>query len=265
MLWQIINIAAAAIVIGYLGLCLFAVFFSDSMIFPAPESSYVAGKEHVKLPLRNGNEIVALYLENPEAAHTILYSHGNGEDLGTIRPFLEELRKQGFSVMAYDYPGYGESDGRPTESGALEAIAAVFSYLVILREVNPDAIILFGRSLGGGPAFALAAKKPVAGVIADGTFTSTFRVVTRRKLLPWDKFDNLARVAEINCPVLIIHGTEDETVPFEHAEALYAAAPQPKQKLFVRGAGHNNLIDVAGQRYWDAIQSFTESLRKPHE
>ncbi|MGE9295312.1 MAG: alpha/beta hydrolase [Puniceicoccales bacterium] len=265
MLWQLINGLAIGVVVGYLGLCLFAVFFSDGMIFPAPKPSYTESKEYVKLPLRNGNEITALYLENPKATYTILYSYGNGEDLGTVRPKLEALHAQGYAVLGYDYPGYGTSDGRPSEQGCLEAIAAAFSYLVILRDVAPDSIVLFGRSLGGGPAFALASQKPVAGLITDGTFTSTFRVVTKRKLVPWDKFDNLAVIDKVQCPVLIIHGTEDRTVPFAHAETLYKAAPGRKEKLFVQGAGHNNLIEVAGSRYWDTVDSFIGSLPKPHE
>ncbi|GHB90983.1 alpha/beta hydrolase [Cerasicoccus arenae] len=266
MLWQLINGLAIGLVLAYLGLCLFAVFFSDRMIFPVPPRSYKDTKEIIRLPLpRSNTEIAALYLPNPEAKFTILYSHGNAEDLGNIRPFLGDLRDQGFAVMAYDYPGYGTSDGRPSEQGCNEAISAVFSYLVVLRDVDPDSIILFGRSLGGGPTIALASKKVVAGVITDGTYSSTFRVVTRRKLVPWDKFDNLALINQIQCPLLIIHGTQDRTVPFSHAQALFDKAKEPKTAFFVDDAGHNNLIERAGSRYWDAIDTFTKSLPEPHE
>ncbi|WP_309383671.1 alpha/beta hydrolase [Cerasicoccus frondis] len=261
MIWQLINGLAIGLVVGYLGLCLFAVFFSDGMIFPAPEPSYTDSKEIIKLPLRNGKEIAAIYLENPEAEYTILYSHGNGEDIGAIRPFLEELRARGFAVFAYDYPGYGLSEGRPTEQGALEAAANAFSYLVMLRDVDPDKIILFGRSLGSGPSWALAAKKPVAGMIIDGGFSSTFRVITRKKILPWDKFDNLALVDQVQCPILLMHGKLDSTVPFSHAEELYSAYQGEKSSLFIDEAGHNNLVEAAGSRYWDAIRHFTESLK----
>ncbi|WP_309397810.1 alpha/beta hydrolase [Cerasicoccus maritimus] len=261
MIWQIINGLAIGLVVSYLGLCLFAVFFSDRMIFPAPEPSYTDSKDIVKLPLRNGNEIATLYLENPDAKYTILYSHGNGEDIGMIRPFLEQLRDQGFSVLAYDYPGYGISDGRPTEQGALEAAANAFSYLAMIRDVDPDKVILFGRSLGSGPSWALAAKKPVAGMIIDGGFSSTFRVVTKKKIVPWDKFDNLALVDQVQCPILLMHGGQDRTVPFAHAEELFTAYDGPKSSLFIAEAGHNNLVEAAGPRYWDAIRQFTESLK----
>lgn len=266
MLWQIFNGVVAALVLGYLGLALFSVFFADKMIFPAPEPSYKDDKDIIKLPVGDKQiEISALYLENPDAKYTILYSHGNGEDLGNIRPFLEKLRDQGFAVFAYDYPGYGTSEGRPSESNCLAAASAAFSYLVILRDVDPDKIILFGRSLGSGPSYFLASQKPVAGMIIDGGFSSTFRVVTKRKLLPWDKFDNLAKADDVHCPTLFIHGKQDHTVPFEHAQALYEAAREPKYSLFIDEAGHNNLVECAGPRYWDAIETFTQSLGKPHE
>lgn len=265
MIWQLINGLALGAVLCYAGMCVFALLFAHRMIFPAPPPSDESGAGYVKLPLRSGREITALYLENPEARHTILYSYGNGEDLGRVRPVLEQLRNRGFAVMAYDYPGYGTSEGRPSEQGCYEAIAAAFSYLVILRETDPRRIILYGRSLGGGPSYALAAQKPVAGLITEGTFTSTFRVITRRQILPWDVFDNLAVADRIACPVLVIHGTADRTVPFAHAEALYNAAREPKARLFVEGAGHNNLVEVAGTRYWDALGQFVESLPEPHE
>lgn len=266
MLWQIINGLAVGLVIAYLGLALFAIFFSDGMIFPAQPATYSDTKEHIKLPTKSGREVTALYLPNPEATFTMLYSHGNAEDLGDIRPTLERLHSMGFSIMAYDYPGYGTSEGRPTEQGSLQAAAAAFSYLVTQRDVEPNKIILFGRSLGSGPSCWLAAREPVAGLILDGAFSSTFRIVTKIPLLPWDKFDNLAAMDAIDCPTLFIHGKLDRVVPFAHAEALYAAAPDPKTSLFIAEAGHNNLIECAGERYWDAIRTFTESLQKtPNE
>lgn len=251
-----------ALIVIYLGLFLFALLFAKRMIFPAPPPGYQNDKDTIRLPLRNGDEITALYLPNPEASHTILYSHGNGEDLGGIRPVLEELRRIGFAVMAYDYPGYGTSDGRPSESGSYEAAAAVYTYLVIIGETDPDKIILFGRSLGGGPSFELASRKPVAGLILDGTFSSTFRVMTRWKLLPWDVFDNLAKADRITCPTLIMHGKRDRTVPFSHALTLEAALTQSRvTTLYLDEAGHNNFIELAGARYWESILAFRDSLR----
>jgi fermentation-respiration switch protein FrsA (DUF1100 family) len=253
----IINLIAI-----YLGLCLFALLFAKRMIFPAPQASYQNDEGIIRLPLRSGKEISALYLPNPEATHTILYSHGNAEDLGTIRPTLLELHRLGFAVMAYDYPGYGTSDGTPSETGSYEAAAATYTYLVTLLNTNPDQIILFGRSLGSGPSFELAGRKPVAGLILDGAFASTFRVMTRIKLLPWDIFDNLSKAPRVSCPTLIMHGKQDRTVPFSHALALQSALTSAEvSTLFLDDAGHNNLIETAGPRYWQSILDLTAKLK----
>ncbi|WOO41051.1 alpha/beta hydrolase [Rubellicoccus peritrichatus] len=250
------------LVVLYLALCVFALLFANRMIFPAPKASYSDDKSIIRLPIKDGSEIAAIYLENPDAEYTILYSHGNAEDLGHILPHLKELHKRGFAVMAYDYPGYGLSDGRVGEQGSYEAAAAAFSYLVILRDVDPEKIILYGRSLGSGPSFEIASKRAVAGLIIDGGFASTFRVMTRKKIVPWDIFDNLGKVDDISSPVLLIHGTQDRTVPFSHAQTMKEALEVPVTTLFVEGAGHNNLIESAHDDYWDAIINFRESLKE---
>jgi hypothetical protein len=121
-------------------------------------------------------------------------------------------------------------------------------------------VIPYGRSLGGGPALWLAGRHTFAGVILEGTFTSTFRVMTRIKLLPWDVFDNLAWIRAVRCPILFIHGTNDQTVPFHHARTLHAAAPQPAAHRWIEGGGHNNLPEDFPQPYWQAMESFTRDL-----
>lgn len=249
-------------VVLYLGLCLFALFFAKGMIFPAPATSYTENELIFKLPLREGEEVAALYLPNPEAEFTLLYSHGNGEDLGYSLPLLRDFQEKGFAVMAYDYPGYGLSDGKPSESGSLQAAAAAFTYLVTLKDTDPGKIILYGRSLGSGPSYYLASRKVVAGMIIDGGFSSTFRVMTRRRILPWDIFDNVARAAEVRCPVLLIHGKQDATVPFSHAAFMAKRLPGRVETLFIEEAGHNNLIELASEDYWDAILNFKNSLPK---
>lgn len=249
------------IVLVYLVLMAFVLLFANRMIFPAPDVSYVDNDRIFKLPIRDGDEIAAVYLPNADAEYTILYSHGNSEDLGHIMPHLRDLHEAGFSVMAYDYPGYGLSDGRPSEQGALEAAAAAFSYLVILQGVSPDTIILYGRSLGSGPSYELASKKPVAGMIINGGFSSTFRVMTKWQVFPWDIFDNAAKVRDVQCPVLIIHGVRDKTVPFSHAQYMQKRLKVPVSTLYVAQAGHNNLIEVAEDEYWDALRKFSDSLK----
>ncbi|MEM8549949.1 MAG: alpha/beta hydrolase [Verrucomicrobiota bacterium] len=248
----------------YLGLMIFAWLFANKMIFPAPPASYTDADPGVfKIPMAGGGTISALYLENPQATHTLLYSHGNGEDIGSNPTLQAGLRDLGFNLLIYDYPGYGTTGGEPSEQGCYAAINAAYAYLTQDKGIPPEQIVLFGRSLGGGPSIDLAARETVGGVILDGTFTSTFRVMTHCKIRPWDCFDTIAKIDRIDCPLLVIHGTQDRTVPFWHGKALYEKAKEPKSHLWVEGAGHNNLIETAGDDYGKVIAAFRDSL--PHE
>lgn len=249
--------------LAYGTLCIYGWFFSEKQIFLPPPSTYAATDDLLLLPTSYKASIAALYLENPEAAYTILYSHGNASDLGTIRSQLESLREQGFSVFAYDYPGYGLSQGEASEAGTYAAIAAAYEYLTQTLQVPPEQIILHGFSVGGGPTTHLALNQPVGGVILESTFVDTFRVVTRIPLVPFSKFPSLQNIKQLTVPVLVIHGTEDRTIPVWHGKELYAAAPEPKQSLWVEGANHINTAQLAGDRYYEAIKSFANSLPGP--
>lgn len=245
----------------YLGLAVFAALFANRMIFPQPPSSYSDSDAIIKIAYGNqGHEVSALFLANDEADRIIFYHHGNGEDLGRIQGRLQLLREQGFAVFAWDYPGYGTSTGRPTESSIMQAARAGMDYITQELGFAGEQVILYGRSLGGGPAVQLAVDFPVAGVILEGTFTSTFRVMTRVRLLPWDIFDNLSRIDQIDAPLLIIHGNLDHTVPYSHAAQLYERASQPKTFVTVDTGGHNNLVEDFAEIYWEAIHSFIQSL-----
>jgi fermentation-respiration switch protein FrsA (DUF1100 family) len=102
----------------------------------------------------------------------------------------------------------------------------------------------------------LAENSPVDAIILDGTFTSTFRVMTGAKFLPWDRFDNYSRLPQIEHPVLLLHGTADRTVPFSHTQKNWEAIKGSKYRLLVDGAGHNDLIEIAGHEYWNLVMPF---------
>lgn len=119
-----------------------------------------------------------------------------------------------------------------------------------------------GRSLGGALAIDLAARKPLGGLIVESSFVSAYRVVTRFSIYPFDKFKSLAKIGSARCPVLVIHGTKDEVISFWHGEKLFAAANQPKQSYWVEGAGHNDLMDVAGSGYGEAMKRFVAGIEK---
>nr|WP_239112208.1 alpha/beta hydrolase [Halomicronema sp. CCY15110] len=247
----------------YTCFALYVFFRADSMIFLPQPASYQDTEDVLKVPATQTEQISATFLPNSESAYTLLYIHGNAEDLGDIRPVLDRFHSWGFSVFAYDYRGYGTSDGQPTEKNAYQDAAAAYSYLTQQLQIPPEQIIVYGRSVGGGSATELATRYPIAGLILESTFTSAFRVVVPFPLLPFDKFSNLDKLPKVRCPVLIMHGQADQTIPPEHGQILYAAASEPKLALWVAAAGHNDFTWVAGDRHRQALWSFQQLIETP--
>src|SRR5215469_4022610 len=149
----------------YLALLIVAYFWSDGLIFQPHPSSYRDDAGILKLTTRSGKRISAMYLPNAAAKFTLLVSHGNAEDLGDDRYWLDDLRQAGFSVLAYDYEGYGTSEGKPSEQAAYDDEDAAYEYLTSTLHVTPERIIIFGKSVGSGPAVHLAAARKVAGLV----------------------------------------------------------------------------------------------------
>jgi fermentation-respiration switch protein FrsA (DUF1100 family) len=191
-----------------------------------------------------------------------LFSHGNAEDIGRSLATLEKLNAMGFSIFAYDYQGYGTSAGTPSEANAYRDIEAAYNYLVDVLKVPADRIIAYGRSLGGAVSVDLAQKRPLAGLIIEGSFITAYRVVTGIPLFPFDKFKSLSKIKRVGCPNLVIHAKRDEVIPFSHGERLFLEANEPKASYWVEGAGHNNLIEVAGKAYEKALSEFVRLIEK---
>jgi fermentation-respiration switch protein FrsA (DUF1100 family) len=245
----------------YFLLNLFALLLSEMLIFVPQVPSYTDGPEVLKITSGDGEKINAVFLESPDAEYTILFSHGNAEDLGNVVPFMTQFQALGYSVLMYDYRGYGTSEGKPSEKKTYQDVEAAYRWLVNEKNIPPNRIIAHGRSVGGGPATWLAAHHEVAGLVIESTFVSAFRVKTRWPLLLWDKFNNLKRIQHVQCPVLVMHGREDEILPFWHGEKLFNAAPDPKMNLWIDGAQHNDYAYVAGEDYMDSFQAFVEMIR----
>ena len=233
----------------------------DMIMFPAPTPSYDWSMQGVVNVGWEESPVAAYWVENSDSQKVILYSYGNGEDIGIDKQFFHFLSTAGCSVFAYDYPGYGLTAGKPSEQGVYAASEAAYRFLVEQKNIAPADIVVMGRSLGGGPACYLAEKFPVGALILESTFTSAPRVKTGIRILPYDPFPNIVRIKNITCPKLIIHGTRDETVPFSHAKKLAAAAPQPCRLAVFEGSGHDDiLIDAQGQETFIAlIREFLES------
>ena len=246
--------------ISYGLLAIGAHFLSQSMLFPRPPVKYELGSDYVQLTAPDGVKLAARHWPNPKAKYTLLYLHGNYEDLGSLNEYLPQFIAQGYAVFAFDYRRYGHSAGVPTEANLTADASLAYDYLRTQLGVPAERIIIFGYSLGGGPGVELARQRPAAGLVLQGAFVSAYRVMTTIPVFPGDKFVNLAKVPHLKLPVLVIHGTADHTVPFWHGEKLYEALTARKQKLFVEGGPHAGLADFTGQRYWEELRKFADSL-----
>ena len=256
---QIVRIIMYIAII-YAVVAVFAYALSNSILFLPPHPSYKDSNKIIKLKTTNGVEIAAVYHPNLTAKYTILVSHGNSEDLGTISLFLQFMRDHGFAVFAYDYHGYGQSAGRPSEHNAYLDINAAYNYMRNQLNIPADRIIAYGRSIGAAVSIDLAAQKPLAGLIIQSPFVSAFRVVTHISLFPFDRFNNLAKIKQVKCPVLVIHGKKDKIIRFWHAKKLYQAIPTQKNHYWVENAGHNDLNWVAGEEFWHNVNEFVSML-----
>jgi abhydrolase domain-containing protein 17 len=246
----------------YIGFGVYAYFFSDSVIFQ-PQPSIVRDDEStLKLTTPSGEKISAKLFKHPNAEFTILYSHGNADDINALSPYFEDLSNAGFNVFAYAYRGYGTSDGKPSEQNAYEDAETAYNYLINEQKISPDKIIIFGHSLGGAVAIDLASRKKCGGLIAESTFVTAFRVLTQISIYPFDKFKSIDKIKNVTCPVLLIHGKKDSVISFWHGEKLFEAANEPKENYWIDAANHNDVPDVGGKNYFTTIKNFSDKLKK---
>ncbi|ONI05869.1 hypothetical protein PRUPE_5G027400 [Prunus persica] len=193
---------------------------------------------------KRGNKIVAFYLRNPYARLTLLYSHGNAADLGQLYDLFLQLKLSlRVNLIGYDYSGYGASTGKPSEENTYADIEAVYECLETEYGVSQEDLILYGQSVGSGPTLHLAAKLPrLRGVVLHSAILSGLRVLCHVKFtFCVDIYKNINKIKKVKCPVLVIHGTEDDIVNWLHGDALWKMARDAYEPLWIKGGGHCNL------------------------
>ena len=223
------------------------------------------GFEDVWITSDDGTRIHAWYLPHPDPnAGTLLYSHGNGGNISYRGPILKLLQQHlGRSILAYDYPGYGKSEGRSTEAGCYAAGDAAYRWLTVDRGFPAGKVVLFGESLGGGVAIDLATRHDHEALVIAYTFTTLPAAAKfHYPFLPCEtlmvnRFDNLAKIGQCRRPVFLMHGTADVVVPFSQGEMLFAAANEPKRFLRLDHWHHDIPTDDG---FYLAIQDF---LKEP--
>ena len=205
---------------------------------------------------------------------TILWFHGNAGNLGYQVDDLAALRQwTAAHIFIFDYRGYGNSAGRPSERGFYRDARAAWHYLLTRPDIDPQRIVLYGRSLGTAAAVELAANPPDGpppyAVILYSPLTSLgdmARAVHPRLPLHWlagGQFNSLARIGVVSRPLLIIHSAADEIIPVEQGYRLFAAAPEPKQFLIPDAAGHNDPLDLSDTALGQGLTAFLNSLPAP--
>ncbi|KAJ9173130.1 hypothetical protein P3X46_016295 [Hevea brasiliensis] len=198
----------------------------------------------LKLDTKRGNRVVAVYIKNPAASLTVLYSHGNAADLGQMFDLFNELSLHlRVNLMGYDYSGYGQSSGKPTEQNTYADIEAAYRCLEERYGVKEEDIILYGQSVGSGPTLDLATRlMNLRAVVLHSPIASGLRVIYPVKRTYWfDIYKNVDKIPMVNCPVLVIHGTADDVVDWSHGKQLWDLCKEKYEPLWVKGGNHCDL------------------------
>ena len=265
MMWHVLGILLA--VYGGLALLL---YFSQSRLVYYPET----GREIIATPVRiglpfedirltasDGIGLHGWFVPAPQPRGTVLFLHGNAGNISHRLDSVQMFHRLGYNTLIFDYRGYGNSGGTPTEQGTYRDAEAAWRYLTEQRQVPACRIVLFGESLGGAIAAQLAStRKPAALVIASG-FTSVPEMA--QHLYPYlpvrwlarIRYDTRAYLRTVTAPVLIAHSPQDEIIPYEHGRALFAAAHPPKQFLELAG-GHNDGFIFMREEWVRALGDF---------
>jgi len=197
---------------------------------------------------------------------TVLVFNGNAGNRAHRADLAAALRAQGLAVVVFDYRGFGENPGAPTESGLAADARAARAYLETRQDVDPAKLVYFGESLGAAVAVELAVTHTPAALILRSPFTSMVDVgrvhypLLPVRLLLRDRYPSISRVPQVRCPLLVVAGDRDSVVPIAQSRQLYAAAGSPKALEVVEGADHNDEALFAGDQMMRAIARFLEQV-----
>jgi fermentation-respiration switch protein FrsA (DUF1100 family) len=233
-----------------------------------PPAELDLGVRRVELIASDGVRLVSWAMPaDSGAGYWLLICHGNAGNLSEVgRPFhYAGLRALGLSLLAFDYRGYGESEGVPTEQGLYRDADAAYRYLRDTLAVPAERIVVFGHSLGSAVAVELVSRVPAAGLVLDGALTSV--VERAQEVFPYapirwiaaSRYPSIERVGALTLPKLFLHARADEVIPFGHGRRLFEAAAPPKEFVALQG-GHGDAFEVDSAAYFGAIGRFVAEL-----
>ena len=252
---------------GYFGLTLFLYFSQSNMIYyPVPEieatpASIGLAFEDVMFEAKDGVKLNGWFIPANESKGIILMCHGNGGNISYRMDTIRIFNQLGLSMFIFDYRGYGRSGGKPKEKGTYADAEAALHWITVNRDVLPQEIIIFGRSLGGAIAAWLAKEYTPKTLILESAFTSVPDMGVQMypwlpvRLLSRFKYSTIDYLKAVKCPVLIVHSPEDDITPYSHGKHLFEAAHEPKDFLDITGT-HNDGFLKSGKQYIDGLKSF---------
>lgn len=270
----ILLAAAAVITLLLMGLRSFvgAMTFHPGKSIAATPADFDLSYEEARIATDDGESLGAWFIPGPEGPKpgsglTLLFFHGNAGNISHRLDSVAVFHQLGLDVLIVDYRGYGQSTGRPSVDGTLLDADAAWEWLRLHKGLTPDRLVIFGRSLGGGPASYLAARIKPRGLILESTFTCLHDVATGMfpeflvSLLLRQDYDVRGCLSGLRRPLLVAHSPDDETIPYALGRELYENYAGPKSFLLLHGS-HNTGYRTGGEIYVRGLASFLESLRE---
>jgi hypothetical protein len=247
---KLVIIFFGAALLLYAGFLCLLYFWQASLIYPGRNNRVAStppeavGMEVLRLSTSTG-DVEALFLPATDgstvlAKPLVIYGHGNGEVTDFWVTALDGFRERGIGVLLIEYPGYGRSSGTSSERSIRIAMDAAYDRMATDPRIDRTRILGFGQSLGGGAICLLARDRPLRALILESTFPSLDIFAASHwapSFLLRDHFDNLATVSGFAGPILVIHGRQDQLIPWQQAQRLAAASTHATFKLYDCGHG----------------------------
>ena len=266
---EIFFVVILLLVGGYGAVCLYLLLNQQRLIYE-PDSHITATPdqhgyeyEHVTLKTQDGLNLDGWYVPSKQNVGVILFFHGNTGNISHRFETIDIFHLMGYNVLIFDYRGYGQSEGRPSEQGTFLDAKAALAYLTEQRGILEKDVIIFGRSLGGAVATWLAAHSQAKALVVESSFSSIpelgkdhYPLLPIRMISSY-QYDSKVHIQGVQTPVLIIHSPNDEVIPFSHGEKLFENAPGPKKMLKIRGR-HNDGFIYSGVVYTEGLRRFLQ-------
>lgn len=251
MRWLALTVAVPAA--AYVAVVFYLFLFQRQLLyFPDRQHPFLAGLpqlgvREIELRTEDGLTLSSWYLPPLGEQPAVAYFHGNGGNIAYRADRLMRFAREGFGVLMLEYRGYGGNPGEPSEPGLYSDAEAAMRFLR-RQGLGPERLVLYGESLGTAVAVHIAGTQRIAALVLESPFTSIAAVAQHHypylpaALLVRDRFDALSRIDRVKAPVLVLQGGEDPVVPARFGDALFAAAPEPKERWLAPAGGHEDLM-----------------------